>query len=85
MMNSTQLDLWQDEVDAMPWGGVSPRALTKASKVLYSRREPEQPERFIVDLDQIDLFPEAIRLPPPSGGAPTLLPLPERRRGQTRR
>ena len=26
-MNSVQLDLWQDEVDALPWGGRSPRLL----------------------------------------------------------
>ncbi len=29
-MLSDQLDLWQVEVDALPWGGRSPRLLVKA-------------------------------------------------------
>ncbi len=28
-MNSDQLDLWPDEVAALPWGGQSPRALAR--------------------------------------------------------
>ena len=28
-MNSIQLDLWQDEVDGLPWGGRSPRLLAQ--------------------------------------------------------
>ena len=31
MMDSSQLDLWQAEVDALPWGGQSPWQLAKAS------------------------------------------------------
>ena len=30
-MNSVQLDLWQDEVDALPWGGRSPRSLVRVT------------------------------------------------------
>ena len=32
---SEQLDLWQDEVDALPWGGRSPRLL--ASQIVSER------------------------------------------------
>jgi len=28
-MPSPQLDLWQDEVAALPWGGTSPRSLAQ--------------------------------------------------------
>ena len=34
-MNSDQLDLWQDEVDALPWGGRSPRLL--AAQIVSER------------------------------------------------
>jgi len=34
-MTGDQLDFWQDEVDALPWGGQSPRSL--ASKAVHDR------------------------------------------------
>jgi len=76
-MNSTQLSLrleWGRE----PWEGRSPRGLTRASKALFLRREPQKDDRFFVDPDQYDLFRAAIPGRPQYGGAPSLLPLPRR-------
>ena len=36
-MYSDQLDLWQDEVDALPWGGHSPRLL--AAQIVQQKVE----------------------------------------------
>ncbi len=74
-MNSTQLDLWEHEVAALPWRGVSPRVLTRGSKALFLRREPQKDDRFFVDPNQRDLFLAAITGPPQYGGAPLLLEL----------
>ena len=35
-----QFDLWPEWLAGLPWGGRSPRGLTRGAKVLYSRREP---------------------------------------------
>jgi len=74
-----QLDLWGWSVDDLPWGGQSPRALTRAAKALFLRREPQKDDSFFVDPDQYDLFLAAITGRPQYGGAPSLLPLPRRR------
>jgi len=78
-VNSSQLDLWQRGLDDLPWGGRSPRALTKGRLALFLRREPLKDERFFVDPDQLELFPAAkkrrVSLP-----APSLLPLPRKGR-----
>ena len=74
-MNSTQLDMWPSEVVALPWGGRSPRSLTRAAKALFFKRERQKNDRFFVDPDQYDLFRAAIPGRPQYGGAPTLLPL----------
>ncbi len=66
-MNSSQLDLWQAELDALPWQGQSPRrVLTINQKGLFLRREPQKDDRFFVDENQVDLFLAAItrRAPP---------------------
>jgi len=81
-MNSSQLDLWQVELDALPWQGRSPRALTKCKKALFLRREPQKDDCFFVDPDQMDLFHAAKKGPRRYAGAPSLLPLP--RRGNVR-
>ncbi len=73
MMNSSQLDLWPLEVARLPWGGRSPRALTKVQMLLFSRREPQKDDRFFVDPDQRDLFHAAIKGPRRSVGAPLLV------------
>jgi len=74
-MNSTQLDLWEAELDALPWRGQSPRALTSAAKALFLRREPQKSERFFADPEQIDLFPAAMEKAPwIYQGAPLLVP-----------
>ncbi len=71
-MNSSQLDLWQVELDALPWQGQSPRVLTKGFVPLFLRREPQKDERFFVDPDQLDLWPTAKRAPWKYQGAPLL-------------
>ncbi len=77
-MNSAQLDLWEDELQALPWQGRSPRETTKARKALYLRQEPQKDDRFFVDPNQYDLFLAAIRGRHRYGGDPSLLPLPRR-------
>ncbi len=62
-MNSAQLDLWEGELDALPWRGKSPRGLTRGRKLLFFRREPQKSERFFVDPEQYELFPAAKRRP----------------------
>ena len=79
-MISTQLDFWQEELEASPWQGQSPRALTRGSKVLFLRREPQKADRFFVDPDQYDLFRAVRKGPHQYDGAPSLLPLPGRAR-----
>ena len=72
-----QLDFWQASVDALPWGGRSPRALTKSAMSLFLRREPQKDERFFVCPETIDMFGYARKEPPRYEGASLLLPLPE--------
>jgi len=76
-MNSTQLDLWEPEVNALPWRGVSPRALTRAAKALFLSREAQKDDRFFVDPNQLDLFRAVRKRRPQYGGAPTLRRLPD--------
>ena len=71
------LDLWPAEVSRIPWWPEGPRVLTRSSKALFFRREPQKDDRFFVDPDQYDLFLAAIPGRPQYGGAPSLLPLPE--------
>ncbi len=60
---------------SIPWNGVSPRLLTKASKVLFLSQEAQKDDRFFVDPFQMDLFHEAIKKRHRYGGAPLLVPL----------
>ena len=76
---STQLDLWQAERETMPWGGLSPRALTRAYNRFIFKPEAQKDDRFFVDPNQYDLFPAVMKKSPPTwGGSPSLLPLPRR-------
>jgi len=75
MMNSPQLDLWQAELDELPWRGQSPRGLTRVAKSLFLRQEPQKDDRFFVDPNQYDLFREAKSGPPEYRGAPLLVSL----------
>jgi len=68
-----QLDLWPSEVSRIPWGGRSPRSLTRANLSLFLRREPQKDDRFFVDPNQYDLIRAAIPGRPQYGGAPLLL------------
>ena len=58
-----------------PWGGQSPRALTRAAKALFLRREPQKDDSFFVDPNQYDLFLAVIPGRFRYGGAPLLVPL----------
>ena len=69
---TVQLDFWECEVSLMPWRGQSPRALTRARKALFLRREAQKGDRFVVDPNQYDLFPVAIQRPPQYEGAPSI-------------
>ncbi len=73
-MKQLELELWQGE----PWEGRSPRVLTKGFIPLFLRRKPQKDERFFVDPCQMDLFHAAKTGPPPSVGAPLLIPLDRR-------
>jgi len=77
---AAQLDLFPEELDALPWAGQSPRSLTRASKALFLRRKPQKDDCFFVDVSQLDMFPEAMEMPLRYEGAPSLLPLPRVRR-----
>ena len=73
-----ELDLFPDE----PWGGVSPRGLTRGHLGFIFKPEAQKHARFF-DPEQIELFPRRrstrtrnIRRIP-SAGAVTLLPLPK--------
>ena len=76
-MISDQLNLrLEDPRVRIPWGGISPRDLTRSRLALFSRQEPQKDDRFFVDPDQYDLFLAAITGRHRYGGAPSLLPLP---------
>ncbi len=78
---NAQLELGLSDVrKAVPWGGRSPRSLTRVRKALFLRQEPQKDACFFVDQNQIDMFPEAIEGPPQYGGAPLLVPLKEEKR-----
>lgn len=72
-----QLDLWQAELDALPWGGQSPRALTSAAKRFIFKAQAGKDERFFSDPMQRGLFDEEPKAPWLYQGAPLLLPLRE--------
>ena len=69
---SSQLDLWQAELDALPWHGRSPRELTRVALGLFSRREPQKSMRDFVDTEQLELWPPAKTAPWRYQGAPLL-------------
>ena len=69
-----QYDLFPGDLERLPWGGRSPRSLTKGAIALFLRREPQKDERFFVDENQGDLFGRPERGPPQYEGAPLLLP-----------
>ncbi len=74
-MIAMQLDLWQSQLESLPWMGRSPRELTRGSIALFLRREPQKDERFFVDPAQLDLFRAVKRKAPwKYQGAPFLLP-----------
>ena len=76
-MNSPQLDFWQEELDALPWQGRSPRGLTRAALALFFKRERQKNERFFVDPNQLGFFRVAEKAPRVvPRGAPSLLPFP---------
>ncbi len=78
-----KLDLFK----GVPWGGVSPRGLTRVRILLSLRQEPLGRE-VVADPMQLELWPEAKKAAiqkgwDPTGPAPsTLLPLKGRRRSR---
>ena len=75
MFSDGQVDLWESQLEALPWRGRSPRELTKSRIALFLRREPQKDDCFFVDPDQYDLFRAVIQGRPRYGGAPLLIPL----------
>jgi len=67
-----QLDLWPAWVGRLPWGGQSPRALTRGAEVLFLRREPQKDARSAVDIFQVDMFSADRKVPFVYEGAPLL-------------
>jgi len=71
-----QLDLWPHEVVDRPWGGKSPRELTKGYKRFSLKPRAEKRMVEFVDPDQFDLWLPNVTLPTHTwGGSPSLLPL----------
>ncbi len=71
---SQQLDLWEDEVSAMPWRGLNPRDLTRVGMSLFLRQGRQKHERLDIDPAQIDMFDAAYKKGPPRrGGSPLLV------------
>ena len=77
LMMATQLDLWEEELLALPWRGRSPRTLTRVQLALIFKPEAQKHECFFVDVRQFELFRAAKpKLPgKASQGAPLLWPL----------
>ncbi len=77
LLNSYQLELELDDVRLrLPWGGRSPRGLTRAHELFIFKAQAEKSTSAIVDPAQGDLF-ETVARPGVWGGSPSLLPLPE--------
>jgi len=72
-VNSTQLDLWEADLAATPWGGQSPRVLTRSHKRFILKPEAQKRERFFTDPCQLEMFADAIKKAPwKYQGAPLL-------------
>jgi len=71
-MNSTQLDLWQADLERSPWGGKSPRGLTRGHILFILKPKAEKDDCFFVDPDQLDLWPITHRAPRRYLGAPSI-------------
>ncbi len=76
-MSSTQLELPFSEWQREPWGGKAPRSLTRGSKALFLRREPQKDDRFFVDPNQVDMWLPAKKAPWRYRGAPLLKEVPD--------
>ena len=61
-----------DSLKAVPWGGRSPRDLTRVGLSLFLRREPQKDDRFVVDRNQVDMWLPAEKAPWVYQGAPLL-------------
>jgi len=81
-MNSAQLELGLDDVRLkIPWGGRSPRDLTRAGIALFLKRERQKDDRFFVDPDQVEFELAGKKGPPRYEGASLLIPLPTKEGG----
>ena len=70
--HSDQLDLWQEELDASPWGGRSPRSLTRVALGFIFEARAAKDERFFVDPDQLRFSFLGDKAPWKYQGAPLL-------------
>ncbi len=63
-------------VDSLPWGGRSPRVLTRGHEVIILKAQAEKSMSAVFEFGQCALWPTA-KEPPPHiwGGSPSLLPL----------
>ncbi len=72
-MISTQLELAFDDVRRrIPWGGTYSRVLTRGSRLVFLRREPQKDDRYFVDPNQVDMWLPAEKAPWVYQGAPLL-------------
>ena len=69
-----QLDLWPLEVARLPWGGRSPRSMTRVAldRVVILKPQGAKDERVFNDPDQVDLWLPAKKAPWVYQGAPLL-------------
>ncbi len=71
-MKAMQLDLWEAEIDALPWRGVSPRGLTRGYLALFLRRKPQKDARFYLGPEQYKFRLVGEKAPWKYQGAPLL-------------
>jgi len=71
-MNSAQLDLWQGELDALPWQGRSPRVLTRGHLGLIFKARAVKSVSEFVDPLQLELRLTTKKAPWVYRGAPLL-------------
>jgi len=63
----------------LPWGGRSPRGLTKArERFIFKARAEKSVSDFVRDEGQYDLWLPMTKVPWKYQGAPSLLPLPRK-------
>ncbi len=70
-----------EEILRLPWGGRSPRALTRVALSLILKTQGEKSMGDFVDPEQYDLWLPIKKRSPSYAGASPLVPLPRRTHG----